>query len=139
MEKKEVKMTRNEASVLNRVLADVKIKGLGVDARRSLVGLKLDLGHLIESAEEFQRETIEFHKPDNFDSLRMDKTEVGKKLFETVVKDIDSKVREVLNPYFEEEVVVSFAGITADEFDKLTDSNDMTLATFEYLNKKLLA
>jgi len=139
MEKKEVKMTRNEVAVLNQVLAEVKIKGMGVDARRCLVGLKLDLGRLMKSAEEFQKETIESHKPDNFDELQSNQTEEGKKEFETLVKDIDSKVREVLNPYFNEEVTVSFVGITQEEFDKLTDINDMTLAAFEFLNEKLLA
>ena len=139
MEKKEVKMRRNEASVLNRVLADVKIKGLGVDARRSLVGLKLDLGRLMKSAEEFQKETIESHKPDNFDELQSSTTEEGKKEFEALAIEIDARVREILNPYYEEEVSINFCGIAQEEFDKLTDINDLTLAAFEFLNEKLLA
>ena len=139
MEKKEVKMRRNEASVLNRVLADVKIKGLGVDARRSLVGLKLDLGRLMKSAEEFQKETIESHKPDNFDELQSSTTEEGKKEFEALAIEIYARVREILNPYYEEEVAINFCGITPEEFDKLTDLNDLTLAAFEFLNSKLLA
>ena len=139
MEKKEVKMTRNEAAVLNQVLAEVKIKGMGVDARRSLVGLKLDLGRLMKSAEEFQKETIESHKPDNFDELQSSTTEEGKKEFEELAKDIDTKVREILNPYYEEEVSVLYEGITAEEFDKLTEANDLTLSAFEFLNQKLLA
>lgn len=139
MEKKEVKMTRNEAAVLNQVLAEVKIKGMGVDARRCLVGLKLDLGRLIKSAEEFQKETIESHKPDNFDELQSSTTEEGRKEFELLASEIDTKVREILNPYYEEEVTINFCGITQEEFDKLTDINDMTLAAFEFLNEKLLA
>ena len=139
MEKKEVKFSRNEAAILNKVLENIKVKGMGVDARRSLIGLKVDLGRLVKSAEEFQKETIESHKPENFDELQSNQTEEGKKEFETLVKDIESKVREVLNPYFDEEVAVSFVGITQEEFDKLTDLNDMTLAAFEYLNEKLLA
>lgn len=139
MEKKEVKMTRNEAAVLNQVLAEVKIKGMGVDARRCLVGLKLDLGRLMKSAEEFQKETIESHKPDNFDELQSSTTEEGRKEFELLASEIDTKVREILNPYYEEEVTINFCGITQEEFDKLTDINDMTLAAFEFLNEKLLA
>ena len=139
MEKKEVKFSRNEAAILNKVLENIKVKGMGVDARRSLIGLKVDLGRLVKSAEEFQKETIESHKPENFDELQSNQTEEGKKEFETLVKDIESKVSEVLNPYFDEEIAVSFVGITQDEFDKLTDLNDMTLAAFEYLNEKLLA
>ena len=139
MKKKEVKMTRNEAAVLNQVLAEVKIKGMGVDARRCLVGLKLDLGRLMKSAEEFQKETIESHKPDNFDELQSSTTEEGKKEFEALAKEIDAKVREILNPYYEEEVSVLYEGITAEEFDKLTEANDLTLSAFEFLNQKLLA
>lgn len=139
MEKKEVKMTRNEAAVLNQVLAEVKIKGMGVDARRCLVGLKLDLGRLMKSAEEFQKETIESHKPDNFDELQSSTTEEGKKEFEALAQEIDARVREILNPYYEEEVSINFCGIAQEEFDKLTDINDLTLAAFEFLNEKLLA
>ena len=139
MKKKEVKMTRNEAAVLNQVLAEVKIKGMGVDARRCLVCLKLDLGRLMKSAEEFQKETIESHKPDNFDELQSSTTEEGKKEFEALAKEIDTKVREILRPYYEEEVSVLYEGITAEEFDKLTEANDLTLSAFEFLNQKLLA
>ena len=139
MEKKEVKFSRNEAAVLNKVLENIKVKGMGVDARRSLIGLKVDLGRLVKSAEEFQKETIESHKPENFDELQSNQTEEGKKEFETLVKDIESKVREVLNPYFDEEVSVLYEGITAEEFDKLTEANDLTLSAFEFLNEKLLA
>ena len=139
MEKKEVKMTRNEVVVLNQLLSSVKVSGMPVDAKRKLIGLKIDMGRVAKLAEEFQKETIESHKPDNFDKLQADTTEEGKKEFEELAKDIDTKVREILNPYYEEEISVLYEGITAEEFDKLTEANDLTLSAFEFLNQKLLA
>ena len=139
MEKKEVKMTRNEVVVLNQLLSSVKVSGMPVDAKRKLIGLKIDMGRVAKSAEEFQKETIESHKPDNFDELQSSTTEEGKKEFEALAIEIDARVREILNPYYEEEVSINFCGIAQEEFDKLTDINDMTLAAFEFLNEKLLA
>ena len=139
MEKKEVKMTRNEVVVLNQLLSSVKVSGMPVDAKRKLIGLKIDMGRVAKLAEEFQKETIESHKPDNFDKLQADTTEEGRKEFELLASEIDTKVREILNPYYEEEVSINFCGIAQEEFDKLTDINDLTLAAFEFLNQKLLA
>ena len=139
MEKKEVKMTRNEVVVLNQILSSVKVSGMSVDAKRKLIGLKIDMGRVAKSAEEFQKETINSHKPDNFDKLQADTTEDGKKEFEALAKDIDTKVREILNPYYDEKVSVLYEGITAEECDKLTEANDLTLSAFEFLNEKLLA
>ena len=139
MEKKEVKLTRNEAAVLNQILSGVKVTGMSVDARRKLIGIKIDLGRVAKASEEFQKETIESHKPENFDELQANKTEEGKKEFETLAKDIDSKVREILTPYYDEEVSISFDAITNEEFDKLSEVNDLTLSAFEFLNQKLLA
>ena len=53
-------------------------------------------------------------------------------------KEIDTKVREILRPYYDEEVSVLYEGITAEEFDRLTEANDLTLAAFEFLNEKLI-
>lgn len=138
MEKKEVKMTRNEATVLNQVLAGVKVTGMNVDTRRKLIGIKIDLGKLAKSGEEFQKETIDSHKPENFETLQSDKTEEGKKNFDVLSIEIDAKVREILNPYYEEEISISFDPITDEEFDKISEVNDLTLSAYEFINEKLM-
>ena len=139
MEKKEVKMTRNEVVVLNQLLSSVKVSGMTVDAKRKLIGLKIDMGRVAKLAEEFQKETIESHKPDNFDELQSSTTEEGRKEFELLASEIDTKVREILRPYYDEEVSVLYEGITEEEFDRLTEANDLTLSAFEFINQKLLA
>ena len=139
MEQKEIKITRNEAIILNQVLAGIKVKGMGVDARRKMIGLKLDLGRMAKTAEDFQKQTVELHKPENFKELQAIDTEAGKKEFEKLSKEIESKVYEVLNPYYEELVTIQFDGIAAEEFDILSEQNELNLSALEFLNEKLLA
>ena len=139
MEQKEIKITRNEAIILNQILAGIKVKGMGVDARRKMIGLKLDLGRMAKTAEDFQKQTVESHKPENFKELQAIDTEAGKKEFEKLSKEIESKVYEVLNPYYEELVTIHFDGIAAEEFDILSEQNELNLSALEFLNKKLLA
>ncbi len=136
--KKEITMTRNEALILNQVLTNVRISGMSLSSRRNLIGLKIELGKITKAVEDFQKESIEAHKPGNFEELQSDQSEKGKKAFSALVNDLEAKVREVLNPYCEENVTISFQRITSEDFEKLTEINDLTLAAYEFLNLKLL-
>lgn len=144
MEKKEVKMTRNEVFGLYRVLATIKVKrfepatSLSPDAKRIVICYMLDLGKIVKAAEELQKTTIEALKPENFEELQKSKTEEGKKAFEELQKEYDKSVNEVISPYFAEEVTLMYEGITSEEFDKLSEINDLTLGTIVYLNEKLI-
>ena len=144
MEKKEIKMTRNEVFGLYRVLATIKVKrfepiiALSPDAKRVVIGYMLDLGKIVKTAEEFQKTTIEAHKPDNYDTLQASKSEAEKQEFDTLRKQFEESVGEVINPYFAEEVTVMYEGISPEEFDKLSEINDLTLGTIAYLNEKLI-
>ena len=138
MKKKEVKLKRNEVFGLYRALLPIKVKGMEVNARRIIVGYMLDLGKIVKSTEEFQKVTIDAHKPENYEALQNSKEESDKKEFETLQKDIETSVLEIINPYFNEEVTVSSEGISSEEFDKLSELNDLTLGTIAYLNDKLI-
>jgi len=145
MEKKEVKMKRSEVFNLYRTLATIKVKkfepntiALGLDAKRIIIGYMLDLGKIVKAAEEFQKTTIDSHKPDNYDVLQSAKSEIEKQEFEVLRKRFEESLNEVINPYFGEEVTVMYEGISSEEFDKLSEINDLTLGTIAYLNEKLI-
>lgn len=138
MEKKEVKLTRNEVFGLYRVLSPVKVKGMDVNSRRIIVGYMLDLGKIVKAAEEFQKVTVEAHKPENYETLQASKKESDKKEFEDMQKELEASANEIINPYFNEEVTLMYEGISSDELDKLADLNDFTLGTTVFLNEKLI-
>lgn len=133
-----MKMTRNEALILNQVLKDIRVSGMSVDARRKLIGLKIDLGGIAKVTDDFQSELIQAHKPSDFEKIQNDNTDEGKKAFALIASELDAKIVEVLNPYYAEDVSISYDGIKSDEFDKLTEVNDLTLAAYEFLNQKLV-
>jgi len=136
--KKTIKMTRNEAIILNQVLANVMVTGMSINARKKLICLKVELGKIHRDAEEYKNKTIESHKPKNFEDIQTDGSDEGRMAFDTLLKELDARVAEIINPYSEEFVEISSEKIASDEFDKLTEVNDLTLAAYEFLNQKLL-
>ena len=135
-----INATKFELEQLNQFTSTLKVNGLEKESKIKLIKLKIELSKIVKEIDEFRKTTVDSIKPDNYDELQQDLTEKGKKKFEEVQKELNTKFQEIVVPFYNTQVSIEFEKLTPDEYFSLMADNDLPeLSGYEYVYNLLVS
>lgn len=141
MENKEtISMYIAEAVATNQVFGETKFGDLNIDSISSLLEFKFELSKIVKERDEYIKNVVEEVKTDEFKELsdKEDKTEEEKERFESLTKEINNKVNEIINKYHNQIVEINVSKLNKNDFYTFCKTNNFTMTVIEFLYNKLV-
>lgn len=141
MENKEtISMYIAEAIAINQVFGEAKFGDLNIESISSLLEFKFELSKIAKEREEYIKNVVEDVKTDEFKELssKEDKTEEEKERLETITKEINNKVNEIINKYHNQIIEINISKLDKTDFYTFCKINNFTMTVIEFLYNKLV-
>lgn len=141
MENKEtINLYITEAIAINNIFNEAKFGDLNIETISSLLEFKFELSKINKDKDEYIKSVVDDVKTDEFKELseKEDKSDEDKEKLESLTKELDRKINDILVKYYNQTVDVKLSKIDKNEFYAFCKANSFTITVIEFLYNKIV-
>lgn len=138
--KETININITEAIAINNMFNEAKFGDLSIESISNLLEFKFELSKINKDKDEYIKSVIEEVKTDEFKELteKENKSEEDKERLESLTKELDTKINEILVSYYNQKVDIKLNKIDKNEFYTFCKTNNFTIPVIEYLYNKIV-